>query len=371
MRPSSTRPALLSGGRAYRSWFGVLAALLVVAALVPAAVAANHRSHNAYVQTNLISDLNGVARITDPNLVNPWGMAAGPTTPLWINDNGAGVSSLYSGGVHGSIPVIVPLVVTIPDGAPTGIAFNPTTGFVVATNSGSAPANFIFSSEAGDITAWSKTVSGTQASLEVAKAGAVYKGLAMASTSGGTFLYATDFHDGTVDVYDSSFKPVTLSGTFSDPNLPAGYGPFGIQLIGSKLYVSYAQQDATAHDDVAGPGKGFVDVFTTGGLLVKRLISQGDLNAPWGLVRAPHDFGPFSSDLLVGNFGDGAIHAYDPFTGAPRGQLKNRDGNPILIDGLWGLRFGNGVTGTSKTLLFTAGIADESHGLFGEITAHH
>ena len=172
-------------------------------------------------------------------------------------------------------------------------------------------------------------------------------------------------------MYGNDFKPVTLSGTFSDPNIPAGYAPFGIQLLAGKLYVTYAQQDADAEDDVAGPGKGFVDVYSTSGHLVKRLVSMGALNAPWGLALAPHHFGPFSGDLLVGNFGDGAIHAYDPGTGALRGQLMNRDGNPILIDGLWALQFGNGVTGTSKTLLFTAGLADESHGLFGEITAHH
>ena len=370
MRPSSLRLMHPLHGRVRLRWLGVLAALVALAVLVPAAVAMMHgHSHRAYVQTNLISDINGVARITDPNLVNPWGMAAGPTTPLWIADNGTDVSTLYSGGVHGSIPTIVPLVVTIPGGAPTGIVFNPTTGFVVDTGSASAPANFIFSSEAGKITAWSRTVSGTQAQVEASSATAIYKGLAMASTSDGTFLYATNFHDGTIDVFDSSFMPVTLSGDFSDPNLPAGYAPFGIRLLAGNLFVTYAQQDADQEDDVAGPGKGFVDVFTTSGQLVRRLISNGDLNAPWGLALAPQNFGQFSKDLLVGNFGDGAIHAYDPVTGELRGQLMNRDGNPILIDGLWALQFGNGVTGTSKTLLFTAGLADETHGLFGEIAA--
>ena len=353
-------------------WLGVLATLLLLAVLVPVAAAGMHGSNGrAYVQTNLISDINGVARITDPNLVNPWGLAAGPTTPLWISDNGTDVSTLYTGGVRGSIPVVLPLVVTIPDGAPTGIVFNPTSGFVVTTGSGSAPANFIFASEAGKITAWSRTVSGTQAQVEHSSATAIYKGLAIASTAQGTFIYATNFHDGAVEVFDNTFKPVTLSGGFTDPNIPAGYAPFGIQELRGLLYVTYAQQDADAEDDVAGPGFGFVDVYSTDGHLIHRLVTRGDLNAPWGLALAPHDFGPFSKDLLVGNFGDGAIHAYDPKTGALRGQLMNRDGNPILIDGLWALRFGNGVTGTSKTLLFTAGLADESHGLFGEITAHH
>jgi uncharacterized protein (TIGR03118 family) len=343
--------------------------LLLLLAFAGSAAAFKH-GHNAYTQVNLISDINGVARITDPNLVNPWGMAAGPATPLWIADNGTDVSTLYTGGVHGSIPKIVPLVVTIPGGAPTGIVFNSTPGFIVGTNSESAPATFIFSSEAGQITAWSKTVSGTQATTEATSQTAIYKGLAIATTGQGTFLYATNFHDGTVDVFDSSFKPTTLTGTFTDPNPPAGFAPFGIQLLHNRLYVTYAMQDANKEDDVSGPGNGFVDVYTTDGVFVKRLISHGDLNSPWGLVLAPNNFGAFSRDLLVGNFGDGAIHAYNAMTGALRGQLKNRDHNPILIDGLWSLRFGNGVTGTPRTLLFTAGIGGELHGLFGEITAN-
>lgn len=347
-----------------------LAVLVLIVALVPAIADANfmHR-HNAYVQTNLISDIPGVARITDPNLVNPWGMAAGPATPLWIADNGMDVSTLYTGGIHGSIPVVLPLVVTIPGGAPTGIVFNPTTDFVVQGASGSAPANFIFSSEAGQITAWSRAVSGTQAVSESSSATAIYKGLAMASTADGTFLYATNFHDGTVDVFDKDFAPATLAGDFTDPNLPAGFAPFGIQNLGGKLYVTYAMQGAGAEDDVPGPGNGFVDVFSPAGDFLKRLVSQGDLNSPWGLAMSPVNFGAFSNSLLVGNFGDGAIHAYDAKTGKLRGQLMNRDRNPIMIDGLWALRFGNGVIGTPRTLLFTAGIGDESHGLFGEITA--
>jgi uncharacterized protein (TIGR03118 family) len=362
-------------GRVRLRWpLAMLAALVLIFGVVPAMATADFwHHHNAYVQTNLISDIDGVARITDPNLVNPWGMAAGPTTPLWIADNGADVSTLYTGGIHGSIPVIVPLVVTIPGGAPTGIVFNPTSDFLVTGSGGTAPSNFIFASEAGQITAWSKAVSGTQATSEFTSGTAVYKGLAIASTGGATYLYATNFHDGTIDVFDKTFAPVTLSGAFVDPTLPAGFAPFGIQSLGGWLYVTYAKQDAFKHDDVKGPGNGFVDVFSKSGKFVKRLISGGSLNSPWGLVLAPHDFGAFSKSLLVGNFGDGAINAYNPFSGQPRGQLKNTDGNPILINGLWSLRFGNGVTGTPHTLLFTAGIGDESHGLFGEITArdHH
>jgi uncharacterized protein (TIGR03118 family) len=352
-------------------WVVAVLVIIAMAAIVPGVAAATRgHQHGAYVQKNLISDIAGVARVTDPNLVNPWGLAAGPATPLWVADNGTGVSTLYTGGVRGSIPAILPLVVTIPGGAPTGVVFNPTKGFVVHAGTASGPAFFIFASEAGKITAWSPVVPpNTSAQVEASSDTAVYKGLAMASTRDGTFIYATNFHDNAIDVFDSNFAPVTLSGDFTDPNLPAGYAPFGIQSIGARLYVSYAVQDADKMDDVAGPGNGLVDVYSTSGHLVKRLISNGDLNSPWGLVVAPRHFGVFSHDLLVGNFGDGAIHAYDARTGAFRGQLMNRDGNPVLIDSLWALRFGNGVTGTPTTLLFTAGIGGEGHGLFGEIVA--
>jgi uncharacterized protein (TIGR03118 family) len=347
-----------------------VAALGVVAAVAGAAIAGDRGHRNVYRQVNLISDIAGVARITDPNLVNPWGMAAGPATPLWINDNGADVSTLYSGGIHGSIPSIVPLVVSIPKGAPTGIVFNATSQFKITMPDGSTgPATFIFDSENGVISAWMKTTPPqTAAVAPVTTTDAVYKGLATGQSSKGPAIYASNFHAGTVDVFDGSFKPLMLSpNQFTDPNLPAGYAPFGIQELNGKLFVSYAKQDSAKHDDEAGPGHGFVDVYSNDGVLLHRLISRGDLNSPWGLVIAPRDFGPFGGDLLVGNFGDGAIHAYDPRTGAEEGQLMNRDGNPIMINGLWGLRFGNGVFGTSDDLLFTAGIGDESHGLFGEI----
>jgi uncharacterized protein (TIGR03118 family) len=277
-----------------------------------------------------------------------------------VADNGTDVSTLYSGGVRKSIPVTLPLVVGIPGGAPTGVVFNATPGFKV----NGAAAHFIFDSEAGTITAWN---AGTQAVTEATTPGAIYKGLAIASKGSATMLYAANFHAGTIDVFNDSFAPVTVPGGFADPNLPAGFAPFNIQEIAGRLVVAYAQQDADAEDEVAGAGLGFVDVFDKSGHLLRRLVSQGALNAPWGLAVAPRHFGPFSGDLLVGNFGDGAINAYDPRTGAFRGTLQNKDGNQIKINGLWALRFGNGVIGTPQTLLFTAGIGDEDHGLFGEI----
>jgi uncharacterized protein (TIGR03118 family) len=343
-------------------WLVALAAAsaLAVVGVTPAGA---HGRPNVYQQRNLVSDIAGVARITDPQLVNPWGLAFGPTTPAWVADNGTDVSTLYSGAVRGSIPVKVPLVVDIPGGAPTGVVFNGGAGFVI---NGSTPARFIFDSEAGQIVAWSPA---TGAQSMVTTPDAIYKGLAIADTGHGTLLYAANFHAGTIDVFDETFAPVTAPGGFTDRDLPSGFAPFNIQEIGGKLYVAYAQQDADAKDEVAGPGLGFVDVFDTDGHLLKRLVSQGQLDAPWGLALAPRSFGAFGGALLVGNFGDGAINAYDPRSGAFLGQLMNADGNPIVIDGLWALRFGNGTIGTPRTLLFTAGIADEAHGIFGSIEA--
>jgi uncharacterized protein (TIGR03118 family) len=344
-----------------RSRIGIIAATMAVMLAVASAAQAGDQHGNVYKKRNLVSDIPGVARITDPNLVNPWGMSAGPATPIWVADNGKDVSTLYSGGIHHSIPVTLPLVVGIPDGAPTGTVFNPTSGFAL----NGAPAKFLFDSEAGTITAWN---GGTVATTVATTPGASYKGLALASKGNAAFLYAANFATGKVDVFDQNFMPATLSGAFVDPNLPAGFAPFNVQELAGRIVVTYAKQGPTG-DDVAGPGNGYVDVFDTSGHLIKRLISQGKLNSPWGLVLAPRHFGAFSGDLLVGNFGDGAINAYDPRTGGFQGTLTNRDGNPIAIQGLWALRFGNGVTGTPQTLLFTAGIGDEDHGLFGEIVA--
>jgi uncharacterized protein (TIGR03118 family) len=351
-----------------RLWAG--GALAVVAAAVAVAVpmsAAVGQTGAEYRQTNLISDIAGVARITDPNLVNPWGQAASPTSPLWVADNGADVSTLYRGGVNGTIPQIVPLTVNIPGGAPTGVVFNSTSDFVVNTAAGRAPATFVFDSEAGVLSAWSNTVSGTNADVEFSNKRSVYKGLALASNDGESLLYAANFSKARIDVFDGHFRRVKLPHAFKDAQIPDGFAPFDVQLLGQNLYVSYAKQDAAKHDDVAGPGNGFVDVYDTSGKLLTHLISQGDLNSPWGLVIAPASFGAFGGDLLVGNFGDGAIHAYDPATGSEKGQLTNTDGNPILINGLWALRFGNGTFASPNTLVFTAGIGDESHGLLGEI----
>jgi uncharacterized protein (TIGR03118 family) len=320
---------------------------------------------NSFTQTNLVSDIPGMAKTTDPNLANPWGVSFSSGSPFWISDNKTGLATLYDGAGD-----IIPLVVTvppplggIPPSAPTGQVFN-------GNASDFGGSHFIFATEDGTISAWT---GGTTAALSFSSpVGAVYKGLAIASNSQGTFLYATDFHNGAIDVFDSNFARVTLSGSFTDPSLPAGYAPFNIQTIGGKLYVTYAVQDAAKHDDVSGPGHGFVDVFDLQGNFLQRLISNGPLNSPWGMAIAPAGFGNFGNDLLVGNFGDGTINVFDPSTGNSLGQLEGANGMPLINLGLWDLTVGNGGNGGSKSdLYFTAGIPGdgkvEDHGLFGAI----
>jgi uncharacterized protein (TIGR03118 family) len=253
--------------------------------------------------------------------------------------------------------------------APTGIVFNGTSDFVVTSAGRSGTPAFIFATEDGTISAWSPGVDRTHAILEVDNSGpgAVYKGLALGSNASGNLLFATNFNAGTIDVFDKSFHRVNLS--FTDPRLPTGFAPFGIRNIGGSLYVTYAMQNDEKHDDVAGPGNGFIDVFDTNGNLLRRLVSGGALNSPWGLALAPGNFGGLSNALLVGNFGDGLINAFDPMTGASLGQVQDVHGNTIHIDGLWGLEFGNGaLTGNTNTLFFAAGINGERNGLFGSLT---
>lgn len=366
-RARCARTAIRARSRACALALAVAA--IAVGSTAPAALAAEGGS---YREIDLVSNVPGAAALTDPNLVNAWGLAFSPTSPAWVADNGADVATLYRGGVAGTPPSIVPLVVSIPGGAPTGMVFNPTSGFVVHAGLSSGPARFLFASESGAITGWSPAVPppppSTAAQVAVSSAGAIYKGLALAVAAGGSRLYASDFHNGRIDVWDAGFTPVVLPpGAFSDPALPSGFAPFNIQEIGGRLYVTYAKQDADAEDDVAGPGNGYLDVYDTDGVLLRRLVSAGRLNSPWGLAVAPRGFGRFSGALLVGNFGDGRIHAYDPFTGAFLGTILRGDGAPLEIDGLWALRFGNGVIGSTRTLLFTAGPDDETNGLFGEI----
>jgi uncharacterized protein (TIGR03118 family) len=331
----------------------------------------------AYQQTNLVSNVAGLAPTTDPNLLNPWGIAWAPGGALWASDNNGSVSTLYSGA-----GAIVPLVVTIPPGAssaPTGMVWNPNPNqfLIPGTTIGST---FIFDGEDGTITAWNPaadpvTAGKSTASLVIdnSASGAVYKGLAYGTNVRGNFLFATNFNSGQVEAYDTTFKLTALDGSFTDPELPAGYAPFGISNIDGDLFVTYARQDSAKHDPVRGDGLGFVDVFTTNGKLVRRFASRGVLNAPWGVARAPLGFGQFGGDILIGNFGNtgrfaGWISAFGN-RGELLGELRDTRGRPIAIDGLWALSFGTFTASDGDTLYFTAGIHDEADGLFGKLTA--
>jgi uncharacterized protein (TIGR03118 family) len=351
----------------------------------------------AYVQHNLVSNIPGLADHTDPDLKNPWGITfrppAGvtPGSPFWISDNNAGVSTLYNGL---GAPIAALPNVTIPapsaptGGTPTGIVFNlfAGSGAFVIPGTG-APALFIFDTEDGTIVAWNAAIPDPDVPAEVppdvvpaddakivvdnsaggGPTGAVYKGLALGVVSAQPFLYASNFRSGKIDVFDSTFAPATLSGNFSDPNLPKGYAPFGVQNIGGNLYVTYAVQDAPKHDPVNGPAHGIVDIFDSSGNFMRRFVTHGLLNSPWGVVRAPASFGRFASDILIGNFGNGRINAYDPVTAEFQGNLRNPDNSPIVNDGLWALTFGGALLSSPNTLYFTAGLNGEQDGLFGAI----
>jgi uncharacterized protein (TIGR03118 family) len=338
-------------------------------ALVAAPQLAAAPPGGSYTVTPLVSDVPGVAPVTDPNLVNGWGLARSATSPWWVADNGMDRSTLYTGA-----GAIAPLVVGV-DGGPTGVVFAGIANrFLVATEPGSTPAlaraNFIFDSEDGQIRAWRGGV--TALVTAHGSPGAIYKGLAIAEpTPGEPLLYASDFHNARVDVFNGGWQNVTPSGAFVDPMLPDGYAPFGIQTIGSRVYVSYAKQDADAADELAGEGRGFVDAYDLSGNLIARVAQHGQLNAPWGLALAPSTFGRYAGDLLVGNFGNGEIDAYEKTASSfhHRGTLRDASNNKLVIDGLWALEFGNaGSNGSPDTLFFTAGPDDESHGLFGTIT---
>jgi uncharacterized protein (TIGR03118 family) len=338
-----------------------LAALAAALAVVAPASAADP---NAYTVNPLVSNQPGLAPTQDPNLVNAWGLAAGPRTPWWVSDNGTDLSTIYTGaGAKLGLEVEV-------DGGPTGLVFNGSGAFLI---DGESPL-FIFDGEDGIIRGWAPAFGMTsEVGYDNSGAGAIYKGLAIADTASGPMLYAADFHNARVDVYDSTFTPVPTTGLFTDASLPSGYAPFGIQAIGSRIFVSYAKQDADAEDEIAGQGLGFVDAYDTAGHLLARVAQRAQLNAPWGLALAPAGFGRFGGDVLIGNFGDGTINAYEELSSGQfvyRGQLRAADSKPIVIDGLWALEFANGgPSGSPNTLFFTAGPDDETNGLFGSIMA--
>lgn len=361
-------------------WLG---AIMAVAALLLPAASASAMSV-FYTKTNLVSDVPGLATTTDSELVNPWGLSRSAAGPWWISDGGSGKSSVYNGQGTSLLPGV-----SIPSpsggaGAPTGTVFNAdSTAFVVKKGATSGASSFLFATEDGTLLGWNKNVDSASAIIALDRSqvtntngvkGASYKGLAYGVNNSQPYVYATNFRFGTVEMFDKNFK---LAKSFTDSQLTgtcpiAGqcYAPFGIQNIGGDLYVTFALQDAEKHDDQAGKGHGFVDIFSPNGTLLRRLISGGELNSPWALALAPHNFGLYSDDLLVGNFGDGTINAYSIHTGIIQGKLLSQQGKPVQVDGLWGLAFGNnGLAGKSNELFFTAGIDDEAHGVFGKITA--
>ncbi|HEY2542788.1 MAG TPA: TIGR03118 family protein [Gaiellaceae bacterium] len=334
----------------------------VVIAAATSSVAGARSQANVYTAHALVTDTS------DASLVNGWGIVAGPTTPWWTSNNGTNTSTLYSGS-----GTKVALTVTVP-GGPTGAVFNGNAAdFVVSQNGKSGAARFLFATEGGMILGWSPTVNGTTAipGVDRSATGAVYKGL----TTVGDRLYATDFHNGRVDTFDASFAPVSVK--FTDARIPKGYAPFGIQAIGGNLFVTYALQDAAKKDDVPGGGFGYVDEFTPAGQLLARVATGGRKNAPpnapWGLAQAPAAFGVFGGDLLIGNFGNGRISAYQDRGGGHwvyKGQLRIGDGHLLAIDGLWGMAFGNdSAAGPSTTLYYAAGPGGEQHGAFGTVAS--
>jgi uncharacterized protein (TIGR03118 family) len=357
-----------------------ITALAALAGAIAAGPTPGHAQITTITQTNLVSNLKGKALTLDPNLQNPWGIANFPGGPLWISDNNAGLTTLYTGA-----GAIVPLVVTVPPapgqkagtlGSPTGIVWNPiagTGGFTFMQDGATVSALFIFDSEDGTIQAWAPGTSGTPPKTTTivvnnAPKNAVYKGLAFGTNAVGAFIFATDFRLGTVEAYDTTFTLTKLTGTFADPMIPKGYAPFGIQNIDGDLFVTYAKQDAAKHDEVFGAGFGFVDVFSTEGVLLKRFASGGVLDAPWGVVRAPYGFGGFAGEILIGNFGNGWINSFPVTGGLSTGPLSNA-GKALVIRGLWSLVTGSAADTNPDALYFTAGPNDETNGIFGSLTA--
>jgi uncharacterized protein (TIGR03118 family) len=324
-----------------------------------------------FTQTNLVSDGSIPAAVTDPNLINPWGVSFSPTSPIWVSDDGTGVATLYNGaGVPQAAAGNFAITIATPPGdmnpaTPTGQVFNlAAAGFVVSQNGVSAPATFLFATRDGTISGWNPTVNPKSSVIAVdnSASGNVYTGLAYATINGAPHIYAADAAHNKIDVFDSQFNMVN---SFTDPSIPQGYSPYNVQALGGRLFVTYALPPGQD----GGPGHGFVDEFDTSGNLITRVASGGPLDAPWGLDIAPLSAGPLAGDLLVGNFGDGTIAAYDLRTDMLAGLVKGADGKPLKIDGLWSLTNGNGFNGGDpNTIFFTAGPDNEQHGLFGTLT---
>jgi uncharacterized protein (TIGR03118 family) len=354
---------------------------LALAVIAPAALAESAAlstpvalaGAGVFQQHNLVSDGFVAADHIDANLVNAWGIAFNPNGFVWVANADSGTSTLYDGsGNPQSLVVAIPTPDADTGGKPTGIVYNASSGFTVTKAGVTGPSRFLFATEQGLIAGWAPNVDGTHAVIAVDTSntsGAIFKGMALSGSGSGQLLYATDFHNGVVDVFDSNFAPVTLPvNAFTDDRLPFGFAPFGIQAIGGDIYVTYAKQDADKEDEVAGAGLGVVDVFDPNGRLLQRVATRGALNAPWGIALAPAGFGRLGGALLIANFGDGQINAFNPVTNTPLGALRGANHRLIEIPGLWGIAFGNGLSGQSvDSLFFTSGPDDEDHGLYGRL----
>ncbi len=342
----------------------LLLALVLIALVSSAGAPAG--AATVFAVTSLVTDDQSAhpAQITDSGLVNPWGISYSATSPFWVSDNGSGTTTIYDVDPTTNATSKAGLTVTIPGaGSVTGQAFNGTAGQFNGDL-------FLFASEDGTVSGWRGALGTTAEVLQIASADNVYKGAALGTTGGNAYLYAANFRAATIDVLKGDSGAPALAGSFTDPNLPSGYAPFNIANLGGTLYVSYAVRDASGTEDVAGAGHGIVDRYDLQGNLLGRLVTGGSLNSPWGLAIAPSSFGTVAGKLLVGNFGDGTIGAYDPTSGSPAGQLTDGNGDPIVIDGLWGLAPGNdGNAGSSGSIYFTAGPDGETHGLFGVLSA--
>jgi uncharacterized protein (TIGR03118 family) len=341
----------------------------------------------AYQQTNLVSDIQGLAQNppsgqADTQLLNPWGLVATSTSPWWISDNNAGISTLYNGqGVKQGLVVNIPTPTSATGGTPTGVVFTGASGFSFQADGTTTGAVFTFVTEDGTIVAWGPGINpqdlpGDAFIVPTAANGAVYKGatIAQMTTGGPSYLYVTNIRSGRIEVYDTNFKPVHLPDidghvALVDNEIPEGFAPFNVQEIDGDLYVTYARQNAARHDDLDFPGFGFVDKYSPSGKLLQRLEGGPWLNAPWGVALAPANFGFYSNHLLIGNAGSGQIAVYDVASGRFDGLLRDANGHALQNDRLWALKFGNGqAAGPSNWLFFTAGIGDEAHGLFGFFT---
>ncbi len=348
-----------------------VAVALATALGVAIAGQAGAAPRSSYAAHKLVSDQAGMADRVDPNVVNAWGLASQADSPWWVANNATNRATVYTADGAAFAPEGLPLVVNVTN-EPTGTVANSGPSFVLEAGGTSTPALFLFATEEGKILGWNQAIPPGQAILVADRsgAGAIYKGLAIS----GDRLYASDFHNDRVDVFDRSFHRVRRPGAFVDRTLPRGFAPFGVQAIGGRIFIAFAKQDAKREDDVDGQGLGFVDAFDRNGKLRARVARRGQLNAPWGIARAPDNFGRFSGDLLIGNFGDGRINAFEQRSGrtfTPAGELRTGNGKRLVIDGLWALQFGHGAAnnGPANTLFFTAGPDDEAHGLFGTITA--